>query len=133
MQEGRVQHLRSVELRNGLRVFEAVSPGSRLLGLALIDTLPEGHALLLRGCSSIHTFGMRFALDVVFLDAGLDAVRLVHRLPPRRLVRCPGSHSVLEARAGEAERFLRAGLAPVLAPGAAHGGLRCTRSSKPRQ
>ena len=40
----------------------------RFMGLMLRDTLPDGHGLVLRPCSSIHMFFMRFAIDAVFVD-----------------------------------------------------------------
>ena len=109
MSASRLERLRRVDLPGGLVVLEAATPRARLLGLALLDRLPESHALLLRDCSSVHTFGMRFALDVMFLDAAQAPVRVVYGLRPRRLVRCAGARSVLETRAGEGARFLTAG------------------------
>jgi hypothetical protein len=63
-----------------------------------------GAGLLIPRCASVHTFGMRFALDVYFLD-GDGRVLFVHRgVPPRRLRRCRGARAVLEipsAQGGE--------------------------------
>ena len=50
------------------RVPVAVTLLSRLLGLSLLRPGRAGEGLLIPGCRSVHTFGMRFALDVVFLD-----------------------------------------------------------------
>ena len=84
---------------------------ARLLGLAFLppDALPSGHALLLRPCSSIHTFGMRFPIDVAFADQGGTVLREIRELRPGRLARCPGASVALEARAGEVSRFLDSG------------------------
>jgi uncharacterized membrane protein (UPF0127 family) len=78
--------------------------GSRLLGLAFLDRTDAGSGLLIPCCSSVHTFGMRFALDLHFLDAS-GAVLAVHRaVPPRRFVGCRGAAAVLELpAAGEAD------------------------------
>jgi uncharacterized membrane protein (UPF0127 family) len=86
--------------------------GRGLLGLDGVDG-----AVLLRPCRSVHTLGMRFAIDVAFCDAGMVVVRTV-TLPPGR----PGAwtrrgRSVLEADAGAFEHWgLQAG--SVLAIGA---------------
>ena len=61
----------------GLTVHLARSARARLLGLALLRDLPPDRALLIAGCRSVHTFGMRFALDVVFLDAAGRPLRVV--------------------------------------------------------
>jgi hypothetical protein len=88
----------------------AVGRRARLLGLAHLDPEQAGAGLLIPNCSSVHTFGMRFPLDLVFLNAwpgpaGREAgaqVRLltIHRdVPPRRLVWCRAAAAVLEVPA----------------------------------
>jgi uncharacterized protein len=63
-----------------------------------------GHAAWITPCAQVHTFFMRYAVDVVFLDAG-GAVLEVMTLPPWRVSpRVPSAVSVLELRAGEAAR-----------------------------
>jgi len=108
----RLERLPTRDLGDGLRLHEASSHRARLVGLALLDRLPPGHALLLPRCSSVHTFGMRFALDVVFLDGDEHPLRTFERVGPGRVVCCPGARAALETRAGEAGRFLAAGRLP---------------------
>jgi uncharacterized membrane protein (UPF0127 family) len=67
----------------------------RLLGLALLDRDRAGAGLLIPRCSSVHTFGMRFPLDLVFLDE-TGAVEIHLRVHPRRIVSCPRAAAVLE-------------------------------------
>ncbi len=82
-----------------MRVFVAWSTQARLLGLALLRDLPPDCALVLPRCSSVHTFGMRFCLDIVFLDeAGGELSRRV-AVPANRVVHHPGAAAVLERRA----------------------------------
>jgi uncharacterized membrane protein (UPF0127 family) len=84
----------------GHDVQVAVGFRARLLGLALLDRADAGPGLLIPRCSSVHTFGMKFALDVYFLaDDGtiLDARRAVR---PRRFLACRGAAAVLEIPAG---------------------------------
>jgi uncharacterized protein YjbJ (UPF0337 family) len=78
-----------VPLARGLR--------SRLLGLALLDRESAGAGLLIPRCRSVHTFGMRFRLDVVFLDRDGLPLRSVEALAPCRIVACAGAAAVLEA------------------------------------
>ena len=57
-------------------------------------------AMLLAGCRSVHSLGMRFAIDVAFLDENLRVVKIV-QLPRNRLAwPVRGARSVLEAEAG---------------------------------
>jgi uncharacterized protein len=62
-------------------------------------------ALLLRPCTSVHTAGMRFDLDVAFCDEGLKVLETV-RMRRWRVGRPrPGARCVLEAEAGAFERW----------------------------
>lgn len=70
----------------GREVPVAVGLGSRLLGLALLDRGRAGPGLLIPRCRSVHTFGMRFRLDIHFLDAGGDSVSIHRGVPPNRIV-----------------------------------------------
>jgi len=89
----------------GLEVPVATGLRARLLGLGCLDRADAGLGLLIPRCSSVHTFGMRFALDVCFLDVrgGLLAVRLA--VPARRVASHRGADAVLEIPAGEGGEF----------------------------
>ena len=80
----------------------ADSPRTRLRGLLGRRELPAGEGLLLRPSSSIHTWFMRFAIDVVFLDRELRVLRIVEAVRPWRFAGCRGAHAVLELGAGAA-------------------------------
>lgn len=58
---------------------------SRLRGLLGHAPLQPGEGLLLRGENAIHTFGMTFAIDVLFLDRAGHVVHLVSAMPPWRI------------------------------------------------
>jgi hypothetical protein len=73
---------------------------ARLLGLSHLDLNRAGAGLLIPGCRSVHTFGMRFPLDLVFLDLDLRPVALRRGVPPRRLVFERRAQAVLEVPAG---------------------------------
>ena len=63
--------------------------------------LAPGKGLWLPGVASVHTVGVRFALDLLFLDDDFRAVRLEwDTRPGRLLVRAPGAHHTLELGAG---------------------------------
>ncbi|MFP5299455.1 MAG: DUF192 domain-containing protein [Actinomycetota bacterium] len=59
----------------------------RTKGLIGLDSLEEGVGLVLEPCRQVHTFGMRFPIDVVFVDRGWTVIGSVHRMGPRRLSR----------------------------------------------
>jgi uncharacterized membrane protein (UPF0127 family) len=95
----RLQRLPSHVLDDGLIVHEATTLVARLIGLAFLRELPPGHALLIPHCRSVHTFGMRFPLDVVFLDERGRALRVEQCVRRRRVLTCRRAFAVLE-RAG---------------------------------
>ena len=74
---------------------------ARLLGLAHLDRGEAGPGLLIPHCSSVHTFGMRFALDLCFLDGRGNVVAVRLAVPPRRFAFCRRASAVLELPAGE--------------------------------
>jgi uncharacterized protein len=79
----------------GRRVHIATTRRSRLLGLALLDATAAPEGLLIPGCRSVHTFGMRFSLDLVFLGRNLLPVSR-RRVSPGRIVIEPRAQAVLE-------------------------------------
>ena len=75
----------------------------RLLGYMFQKT-PEEEALFFAHCNSIHMFGMRFSLSVLFLDQNKTVVRKIDVLKPNRLVPpVKGAVSVMEAPLGTFE------------------------------
>lgn len=83
----------------GRRVPVAIDRRSRLLGLAGVERTRAGAGLLLPACRSVHTFGMRFPLDVVFLDAELRPLSIRRLVPPNRIAFEPAARAVLEVAA----------------------------------
>jgi uncharacterized membrane protein (UPF0127 family) len=80
----------------GHQVPVASGVPSRLLGLALLCRERAGAGLLIPRCRSVHTFGMRFPVDVLFLDEDGRVIELRRAVPPYRVIRCPGAMAVLE-------------------------------------
>ncbi len=84
---------------------------SRGRGLLGRRSLAPQQGLLIRPCSSVHTWFMRFAIDVVYLDADWRVTKVVPALQPWRFSWGRGAHMALELPAGEA---VRQGIAPGL-------------------
>jgi uncharacterized membrane protein (UPF0127 family) len=83
---------------------------TRLRGLLGRRGLRPGEGLLLSPSSSVHTMFMRFPIDVVFLDRGLEVLGISADVRPWRLASRRGARHVLELAAGEAQaRGIRAG------------------------
>jgi uncharacterized membrane protein (UPF0127 family) len=81
-------HLHGDSQRALARARVAYSLFARLRGLLGRAPLREGEGLLICPCNSLHTWGMRDAIDVVFCDAKGQVCKCVHHLPPRR---CTGA------------------------------------------
>lgn len=65
--------------------FLANSLFSRIKGLLGRDTLKPQEALVIKPCNSVHTFFMRFAIDVIFVDTGNKIVALENDLKPYKI------------------------------------------------
>jgi uncharacterized membrane protein (UPF0127 family) len=86
----------------GLQVYEAAGFLSRARGLLGSERLREDEALWLRPCASVHTLGMRYAIDVLFLDRAQRVLAVKRQLEPRRLAATRRAHSTVELLAGTA-------------------------------
>jgi uncharacterized membrane protein (UPF0127 family)/uncharacterized membrane protein YqjE len=93
------------ELAGGLTILVASTLRARRRGLARLDALAPDHALALERCRCVQTIGMRFALDLLWIDAEGGCVRLDSAVPPRRVRGCRQARAVVECNAGEGERF----------------------------
>jgi uncharacterized membrane protein (UPF0127 family) len=83
------------------RVMVAATRQTRRTGLLKHDSLPAGEGLWIVPCRGVHTFGMKFSIDVIALDESGRVIDLVANLKPRR-IRLPrrGTAGVLELPAG---------------------------------
>jgi uncharacterized membrane protein (UPF0127 family) len=82
---------------------------TRLRGLAWRERELAGPGLLFPRCASVHTFGMRFELDVYFLDRDGEILSVRLRVPPNRVLWCRGARKVLEIPSRRGERQKAAG------------------------
>jgi uncharacterized membrane protein (UPF0127 family) len=78
----------------------AATRKTRRRGLLGRDSLEAASALLLAPCTAVHTAGMRFAIDVVFVDRQGYAVKVVRDLQPWRISLAARARVVIEMPAG---------------------------------
>lgn len=99
---------RLVHVRSGFaladRLEAARTPLQRMRGLLGRDGLAPGQGMLIEQCSMIHTFFMRFALDVIFLDSDMVIRKAIRGLAPWRLAAALGSRHVVELPEGTLDR-----------------------------
>ena len=83
------------------RLLIATRMLDRMRGLLGRASLPEGTGMFLKPCGSIHTVGMQFSLDVIFLDRQQRIVRTAQRLHPNWFALGGHSaHAVVECATG---------------------------------
>ncbi|MGB9407262.1 MAG: DUF192 domain-containing protein [Terracidiphilus sp.] len=95
----RVSNLtRKTVLATSLEV--ANTDSKRRKGLLGREGLSTGEGLWLCPCEAVHTFWMRFPIDLVYLDRKNQIRKLASEVPPWRLSACLRAHSVLELPSG---------------------------------
>lgn len=78
----------------------AFDSSSRNRGLLGRSTLAEGTAFILAPCSLVHTFGMRFPIDICFVARDGCVLSVQHSVKPWRVAGCLGAFAALEFPAG---------------------------------
>ncbi|MBN8734041.1 MAG: DUF192 domain-containing protein [Acidobacteria bacterium] len=84
------------------RAILANTSATRRTGLLKHDSLPQGEGLLITPCEGVHTFGMKFPIDVIYLSKKRVVLKIRPEMPRRRISFCLRAHSVLELPAGMA-------------------------------
>jgi len=85
----------------GSAIEVAGTSTSRAKGLLGREQLAAGEGLLFKHCSSLHTFFMRFPIDIIFMDRNCRVLKLSAAVGPFRLVAAPlRAHYALELPAG---------------------------------
>jgi uncharacterized membrane protein (UPF0127 family) len=92
-------------LHNGETIVErvkvAATPTTRMIGLMFKKKMEKGEGLLIRPCNSIHTFFMKFKIDVLFLDREYKVKKVIRQIKPWRMTRIYFSaYQVLEVEGG---------------------------------
>jgi len=90
----------------GENVEVAETSATRMKGLLGRDGLAKGEGLWIVPTEGVHTFRMRFAIDLVFLNKKKRVTKVVPRLKPSRMAISWRANSVLELPAGVAEETL---------------------------
>jgi uncharacterized membrane protein (UPF0127 family) len=67
-------------------------------------SLPEGEGLWIVPCEGVHTFGMKFTIDVIYLNKKRVVLKLRPNMVKRRISFCLSAHSVVELPAGTIEK-----------------------------
>lgn len=113
--------MKALNSRNGrelsTKVFVAERVLERMKGLVGREGLEKGEAFWIRPCKGIHTIGMRFPIDILFLDSDNRVVERREKMPPNRLSKIvfkaktvlelpAGVLSVTETRVGDRISFL---------------------------
>jgi|SRR5271165_1215014 len=75
----------------------------RRTGLLQHKSLPRGEGLWIAPCEAVHTVGMKFAIDVLFLDKKKRVLKIRHSMKQWRVAASLRAHSVLELPAGLSE------------------------------
>ena len=81
----------------------ADTSAKRRTGLLKHSRLEPGEGLWIAPCEAVHSFGMKFAIDVVYLDRKKRVSKIRKEMVPRRLSACLSAHSVLELPVGMIE------------------------------
>jgi uncharacterized protein len=88
------------------RVVMADNFFCRFSGLIFRKRLKDDEVLVLKGCKSIHTIGMRYSIDAVFIDGEGKIVASFNNLRPWRVTPYfPDAVSVMEARSGFLDKW----------------------------
>lgn len=83
----------------------AATFAKRLIGLMGRSSMTKEQGLYFPRCRSIHTFGMRISIDVLFLDKQMKITKMIKNLNPNRIAIAPfATRSTLELAAGVLHR-----------------------------
>jgi len=81
-------------------ILAAFDSASRRTGLLRHDSFPDGRGIIIAPSNAIHTFFMRFAIDVAFVSKDGRVVKIRAAIPPWRMVGALRAYAVVELPAG---------------------------------
>ena len=84
------------------RAILAGTSRERRTGLLGRDSLEKGEGLWIAPCEAVHTIGMKFPIDVLFLDKKRKVLKVRNDMQKWRMAMCLRGHSVLELPSGTA-------------------------------
>ena len=95
-------HTRNTVLGDAVELADTSE--TRRVGLLKHERLEPGSGLWIVPRESVHTFFMKFPIDLVYLDKQRKVRKVRHAVPAWRLSACLTAHSILELPAGTAEK-----------------------------
>lgn len=95
---------KQVTIGSNIRVADSFF--TRLVGLLATKSLKPGEGLMIKPCASVHTFGMKYPIDVVFIDSAHTVVEVAAGLMPGCLASSRGAAYVIELPQGTAAATL---------------------------
>ncbi len=108
IQAAAVDGFRLVNARSGdaiaERLLTAFDSASRNRGLLKHTSLPQDTAMILAPCNSIHTFFMKFAIDVIFVARDGRVLKVKRQLPAWRVSAAAGAFATIEMMGGATDR-----------------------------
>ena len=107
MLEGKVQFIdqQGIAYGTSFNINKTETAMERTRGLLGRSELADDEGLWISPCNSIHTFGMGYALDIVYLNRKKQVKKITPNLKPRRLSFSLLAASVIEFKAGTTERL----------------------------
>lgn len=102
--------MKAISIKNNKIIADNIAVANniitRFIGLLGKKILEEKAGMLITPCNSIHSFGMKFNFDAVFLDKNDEIVYLIEKMPPYKLSPIIfKAQSVLELSEGTIEKF----------------------------
>ena len=100
-----MRHGSIIVSRDGIEVIsikgmQTQSMKERLGGLLVLEELKREQALWITPCNSVHTFGMKHALDLVYIDKYNRVLSVIEHIKPWRMSLCIKAKAVMELTAG---------------------------------
>lgn len=95
----------SLQAGQALELLSTQTVLERMRGLLARPPLQRGQAMVLQDCNLVHTVGMRYPIDIVFVDRQARIASIHAAVPARRVRGCWRAVQVLELAAGEAARL----------------------------
>jgi uncharacterized membrane protein (UPF0127 family) len=99
-------------------VVAAVDSASRRRGLLGLDRMPDGQGLVIAPCYSIHTWFMRFPIDLLFVKKTGEIVKRRDSVPPWRMAIGWSAYAVIELAGGSLDAATRKGDVVEIVPAA---------------
>jgi uncharacterized protein len=95
-------HLHINNIKTKYSVLQAINFIERASGLIFRKELSTSEVFHIQPCNSVHSFGMKYAIDVVYLDKTGVILKIIENMKQRRINWCFKAHSVLEFKSDAA-------------------------------